>query len=103
MKQIWLFVVAALFALTTTMAFAGQAMPAASGKIMEEQRDVPTRCPMRRSVAAVGILVLGILAWTPGRAAAQAHLLGRPWLNSPPLTLSALRGRVVLVDFWTLG
>ena len=37
MKQIWLFVVAALFALTTTMAFAGQAMPAASGKTMEEQ------------------------------------------------------------------
>jgi thiol-disulfide isomerase/thioredoxin len=23
------------------------------------------------------------------------------WLNSPPLTLSALRGKVVLVDFWT--
>src|SRR6187200_1400939 len=23
------------------------------------------------------------------------------WLNSPPLTPSALRGRVVLVDFWT--
>jgi cytochrome c biogenesis protein CcdA/thiol-disulfide isomerase/thioredoxin len=23
------------------------------------------------------------------------------WLNSPPLTLQALRGRVVLVDFWT--
>lgn len=23
------------------------------------------------------------------------------WLNSPPLTLEALRGRVVLVDFWT--
>jgi thiol-disulfide isomerase/thioredoxin len=23
------------------------------------------------------------------------------WLNSPPLALSALRGKVVLVDFWT--
>jgi len=22
------------------------------------------------------------------------------WLNSPPLTMAALRGRVVLVDFW---
>ncbi|AKJ31849.1 hypothetical protein AAW51_5158 [Caldimonas brevitalea] len=25
------------------------------------------------------------------------------WLNSPPLTMSQLRGRVVLVDFWTYG
>jgi hypothetical protein len=66
---------------------------------------------MQRSLTAVAILFLGILAWTPGRAAAQAPLLGRPapeiagspWLNSPPLTLSALRGRVVLADFWTSG
>lgn len=26
-----------------------------------------------------------------------------PWFNSPPLTLAALRGQVVLVDFWTHG
>lgn len=25
------------------------------------------------------------------------------WLNSPPLTMTGLRGRVVLVDFWTYG
>lgn len=25
------------------------------------------------------------------------------WLNSPPLTVEALRGKVVLVDFWTFG
>ena len=38
MKRIWLVVVAALFPLTVTVAFAGQAMPtapAASGKTME--------------------------------------------------------------------
>jgi hypothetical protein len=23
------------------------------------------------------------------------------WLNSPPLTVEGLRGKVVLVDFWT--
>jgi hypothetical protein len=28
---------------------------------------------------------------------------GGPWINSPPLTMSALRGRVVLVEFWTYG
>ena len=25
------------------------------------------------------------------------------WLNSPPLSIAALRGKVVLVDFWTYG
>ena len=25
------------------------------------------------------------------------------WLNSPPLSMEALRGKVVLVDFWTYG
>lgn len=28
---------------------------------------------------------------------------GGPWVNSEPLTLPALRGRVVLVEFWTYG
>ncbi|MGH7312577.1 MAG: hypothetical protein ACREJV_05345 [Candidatus Rokuibacteriota bacterium] len=26
-----------------------------------------------------------------------------PWINSVPLTLADLRGRVVLVEFWTYG
>ena len=32
----------------------------------------------------------------------QVHApeIGQPWVNSPPLTLRSLRGRVVLVDFW---
>jgi hypothetical protein len=25
------------------------------------------------------------------------------WINSSPLTLTGLRGKVVLVDFWTYG
>jgi cytochrome c biogenesis protein CcdA/thiol-disulfide isomerase/thioredoxin len=33
---------------------------------------------------------------------AQPDLLGATaWINSPPLTLASLRGKVVLVDFWT--
>ena len=28
---------------------------------------------------------------------------GAPWINSPPLALAGLRGKVVLVEFWTYG
>jgi hypothetical protein len=28
---------------------------------------------------------------------------GGPWLNSKPLTISDLKGRVVVVEFWTYG
>jgi thiol-disulfide isomerase/thioredoxin len=47
-------------------------------------------------------------AETPGKGAPLPVEPLRPslagatgWLNSPPLTLEGLRGRVVLVDFWT--
>jgi thiol-disulfide isomerase/thioredoxin len=40
-----------------------------------------------------------------GRSTGQAELASieqaRQWLNTPPLTPAALRGKVVLVDFWT--
>lgn len=54
--------------------------------------------------------VAGLTALTGPSASAQNQVVGRPapelagtgaWLNSPPLTLQALRGRPVLVDFWT--
>lgn len=31
------------------------------------------------------------------------EITGGPWINSTPLTLSGLRGRVALVEFWTYG
>jgi hypothetical protein len=31
------------------------------------------------------------------------EITGGPWLNSAPLSLAGLRGRVVLVEFWTYG
>jgi hypothetical protein len=31
------------------------------------------------------------------------EITGGPWLNSEPLSLGALRGRVVFVEFWTYG
>jgi hypothetical protein len=36
-----------------------------------------------------------------GQPAPEIH--GGPWLNSEPLTLAGLRGRVVFIEFWTYG
>jgi hypothetical protein len=36
-----------------------------------------------------------------GRPAPE--LTGGPWIASEPLTTERLRGRVVLVEFWTYG
>jgi thiol-disulfide isomerase/thioredoxin len=37
----------------------------------------------------------------PGLAPELTHAEPASWINSPPLTLAALRGRVVLIEFWT--
>jgi hypothetical protein len=39
--------------------------------------------------------------FTTGKPAPD--ISGGPWLNSKPLTISDLKGRVVLVEFWTYG
>jgi thiol-disulfide isomerase/thioredoxin len=38
------------------------------------------------------------VAGRPGLASLER---ANEWINSPPLTASALRGKVVLIDFWT--
>ena len=65
---------------------------------------------MQRSQALVlaAFLAVGLMN---GAAAAQALRIGAPapevagdrWINSGPLTTQGLRGRVVLVEFWTFG
>lgn len=35
--------------------------------------------------------------------AAAPDVAGERWINSEPLTTPNLRGRVVLVEFWTFG
>jgi len=65
---------------------------------------------MRRGRALFLTTLLAVgLATTP--AGAQALRIGAPapevagdrWINSGPLTTQGLRGRVVLVEFWTFG
>jgi len=67
--------------------------------------------PTRRSVLAASVAA-GAVAMLPipSLAAAQLPVEGElpsfggatGWLNSPPLTAAELRGKVVLVNFWTL-
>jgi hypothetical protein len=57
------------------------------------------------------VLALLLIAAAPAPGRAQGLRLGQPapdvagapWINSPPLTMPVLRGRVVLVEFWTYG
>jgi hypothetical protein len=56
---------------------------------------------MPRRIGALLLVLVALAAARPGQPVPE--LTGGPWINSPPLTISALRGRVVFVEFWTYG
>jgi len=65
-----------------------------------------------RAAAGVGALLVVSLGWLASESAAQRgarlgqpapEITGTPWINSEPLSLDKLRGRVVFVEFWTYG
>jgi thiol-disulfide isomerase/thioredoxin len=59
----------------------------------------------------IAVTLFGLIFSTTILLASEEEWIGRPapeiahgdWLNSKPLTLSELRGRVVLLEFWTFG
>jgi hypothetical protein len=61
--------------------------------------------------AVAGLVgALAFLALPPGPEAFTARvgqlapeITGGPWINSEPLSMERLRGRVVAVEFWTYG
>ena len=56
------------------------------------------------AIGAAYFAATGAGAYSPASAngSAAPEFTGiDQWLNSPPLTMSSLRGKVVLVDFWT--
>ncbi len=59
------------------------------------------------AVAAVAIAALCAPVTEAQRGARVGQpapeITGSPWLNSEPLSLAGLRGRVVFVEFWTHG
>jgi thiol-disulfide isomerase/thioredoxin len=63
------------------------------GKAMAAPAEPPSS-PMSATVR-------GALPTLPKLALAPALAGLGPWYNSPPLTLASLKGKVVLVDFWT--
>jgi thiol-disulfide isomerase/thioredoxin len=56
-------------------------------------------------MTSTGVRVPFLHGFPFGQSASQTELASleraTEWLNSPPLTPSALRGKVVLIDFWT--
>ncbi len=59
-----------------------------------------------RAVRTIALLaLLSCVAVAAASDAAPEFTHGKPgsWLNSEPLTLAALRGRPVLIEFWTYG
>ena len=57
----------------------------------------------------MSLLLLAIgAAWPRAGAAltngtAAPDIAGDTWINSKPITIASLKGRVVLVEFWTYG
>ena len=66
---------------------------------------------MRRHRRSVLALLAALVGFGAAAAAGQAlrlgdqapDIAGQPWINTDPLTMQGLRGRVVLVEFWTYG
>jgi hypothetical protein len=56
-------------------------------------------------VAALAFLAMpsGPEAFTARIGPAAPEITGGPWINSEPLSMEKLRGRVVAVEFWTFG
>lgn len=51
--------------------------------------------------ALIAIFAAGVAVAETGKPAPE--ISGHTWLNSKPLTLAELKGKVVLVEFWTFG
>ena len=60
----------------------------------------------------MAITIAGAALWLARDGAAQAgtrigqpapEISGGPWINSEPLSMQKLKGRVVYVEFWTYG
>lgn len=63
---------------------------------------LPTVTPTPATFSGLTPKQAALLARLPSRGVAP-ELSNETWLNSEPLTLAELRGKVVMVEFWTFG
>jgi hypothetical protein len=54
-------------------------------------------------MVAVVVLLASRAAALMAEGERAPEIIGHAWINSPPLTMQELSGRVVLVEFWTHG
>ena len=69
-------------------------------------RNLARTRPLAAVLAAMVVLAVAVVTQAQrGAAIGQPapEIGGGPWINSEPLSLEKLRGRVVLVEFWTYG
>src|SRR5215470_1125820 len=66
---------------------------------------VPRQVVLRALTAIVGIIAFSSLGPATGVYAARAapEIAATTWLNSAPVRLADLKGRIALVEFWTFG
>jgi len=61
------------------------------------------------TVVGLGSVLAMVMAPLAGQAVTMRvgqpapEITGGPWINSEPLTMEKLHGRVVVVEFWTYG
>ena len=58
--------------------------------------------------AVLAVMLVGGIAFSPSAEVLQTgkaapEIAEGAWINSAPLSLAGLRGRVVLLEFWTYG
>lgn len=62
---------------------------------------------LNRAIAAIGLILLGLFfTWVVANAGVgmkAPEIANVTWLNSAPLRMADLRGKVVMVEFWTFG
>ena len=64
---------------------------------------IRSRLPVGLLVAVIAMIPAPSAPVLAGEGERAPEIIGDSWVNSPPLSMEGLGGRVVLVEFWTYG